>query len=90
MSIGLQLARDTGLSKPEEEAQLIAKIKEWEENALTKDATKFQKFYYKIHKAPLLEVCSPFIYVYIRSWVNGILNPQEDDSEYDRRRRLND
>jgi hypothetical protein len=86
-NIGIQLGRDTNLTKPEEELRLIAKIKEWEDNALTDDATKFQKMYHKIHQSPLLEVLSPFIYVLIRGWFNSILNPPEDE-EYDRYRRL--
>ncbi|MGK0324857.1 MAG: hypothetical protein ACJA1D_000189 [Polaribacter sp.] len=85
--IGIQLGKDIGLTNPHEESELIAKIDHWEKGALKEDATKLQKLYHKLHKDPIIEVFSPFIYIVIRQWFNGILHPELKEEEYRRESR---
>ena len=84
--IGIQLGKDVGLTNPQDEAELIAKIDHWEKGALKEDATKLQSLYHKVHKDPIIEVVSPFIYIILRQWFNGILHPELKE-EYQRESR---
>jgi len=82
-NILLKLGNDTGLSDPESEKELIAKIDAWEKGSKKEDATKLQILYDKIHRDPLLEVCAPLIYIWLKSVFNNILNPELKE-EYSR------
>jgi hypothetical protein len=84
-NVFMKLAHDCGLDNEQERVDLTAKIKNWETNAATDDASKLQKLYHKAHKEPIIEVLSPFIYILLRQWFNGILNGESSSSDEEKR-----
>lgn len=80
----LKLQRDV-LEVPEEEWRATkTEITSYEENLRDDSKNPVDKLYLKIHKGPWFAVFSTFIYVYIRSEINRILNPVMEEYPEDR------
>lgn len=58
----------------DELAQLITDVNHWEEKAMSNPETKIEELYGKLHKGVGFRLASPFIFVFLKRYVDDTLN----------------
>lgn len=79
----LKLIHQLNLVPSDEHARLRTDVISWEEKAeTTKEKSKVQELYVKLHQGILFRLLAPFLYVFTVRWVNDTLNGSSERDKY--------